>query len=208
MSRPKIKICGLSRIIDIDYVNDVMPEFAGFVFADSRRKVTPMQAKILRNVLDDRIKTVGVFVNEATKNIAAIAQQCGLDVIQLHGDETQKQIDELRDMGFSVWKAIRVQGSEDIQKIQSIEADGILVDTYVSGEYGGSGKQFDHALLNSCSDQWIKERLILAGGLNESNIKKIVSSIEPYAVDVSSGVEVDGYKNENKIRSFCQGVRM
>lgn len=207
MGQSKIKICGLSRDIDIQYVNDISPEFVGFVFAKSKRQVTPVQVSDLREKLKPEIQTVGVFVNETTETILSIAKRCSLDIIQLHGDETQKDIDALRQQNLIVWRALRVQGKGDIQRAQDIDADRLLLDTYVSGEYGGSGKQFDLTFLETCSSQWIAEKIILAGGLHPENIANILKEVQPYAVDVSSGVESDGYKDARKIQAFYQAVR-
>lgn len=207
MEQNKIKICGLSREIDIQYVNDLLPEYVGFVFAKSKRQVTPEQVKFLREKLNPEIQIVGVFVNESVENILSIAAYCALDIIQLHGDETQEDIDFLREKDLKVWRALRIRDKADIQRAQVIDADRLLLDTYVSGEYGGSGQQFDLSLLETVSPQWIAEKVILAGGLNSGNIAEILNNVQPYAVDVSSGVESNGYKDIEKIQAFCEAVR-
>jgi len=200
----KVKICGLTRQEDIAAVNRYLPDYMGFVFAPgSRRRVTPEQACLLKERLDSRIKAVGVFTNETVQNIAALCDTGVIDIVQLHGDETEEFIRALRKKTASpVIKAVRVRSAEQILQAQELSCDLLLLDTYQKGRYGGSGKTFDHSLIPA-----LQKPFFLAGGLNESNIEQAVLASRPFAVDVSSGAETDGVKDENKIRRIMETVR-
>ena len=197
----KIKICGLFRTEDVRYVNEAGPDYCGFVlnFPKSHRNLEVEEAKRLRELLAPGIRAVGVFVNRPSEYVKAAAKSAGLDVIQLHGQESNEQIDELRSRvsGIPVWKAFRVAGPEDVISAQESHADLILLD---SGT--GTGKTFDWPLLSLA-----KRPYILAGGLNPDNIGAAVASIHPYGVDTSTGVETDGVKDAAKIRTFIEIVR-
>lgn len=207
MDEIKIKICGLSRLRDIEYINEVLPNFAGFVFADSKRKVNMWQVKEMCQVLSPKVKRVGVFVNEDVQNILRIAEYCSLDIVQLHGNETEQQINELKSHSIEVWKAVRIGSQEEVEKIRNVLTDHVLVDAYVKNTYGGSGKLLNSNWFSACSKEWVHKKLIFAGGLNINNVSEIIQKVSPYAVDVSSGVEENGYKDQKKIQKFCQVIR-
>ena len=195
----KIKICGLSRPYDIYAVNDEKPEYAGFVFSKSRRNVTPQQAFELRNKLAPGIIPVGVFTDEKIGNIISLAQRGIFDVIQLHGSENEEYI--LRLKAFTdkpVIKAVAVLEEGDAQKWAETSADYLLLD----GESGGKGKRFDWNLIGV-----VNKPFFLAGGLGVENIETALEKVKPFAVDVSSGVETDGFKDHAKIREFIRTVR-
>lgn len=200
----KIKICGLKRPCDIEYVNEYMPDFIGFVFADTKRKVDDKTAYELKNMLNPKIKAVGVFVNEDIKHIAELANKKIIDIIQLHGDEDSTYIENLRKMtDKEIIKAVRVRDSECISKSEKINADYILFDTFVKANiYGGTGKTFDRKLIDKVSRNYF-----LAGGLNADNIEQVLEECSPYAVDISSGVETDGFKDKEKIKKIIDIVR-
>lgn len=199
----KIKICGLSRERDIDYVNECKPDYIGFVFAPSKRQVSPEKARALAARLSNGILVVGVFVNAPKEEIFKIADRVPLDVVQLHGDETQAEIKALQTMlSCEVWRAIRVTGAAQIKsKLQTL-ADRVLVDTQKENEYGGSGESFDWT-----EAEEFGTNIILAGGINEKNITQAIDLFHPYAVDVSSGVETGGVKDKEKIRKLIETVR-
>jgi phosphoribosylanthranilate isomerase len=199
----KIKICGLSRERDIDYVNECKPDYIGFVFAPSKRQVSPEKARALAARLSNGILVVGVFVNAPKEEILKIADRIPLDVVQLHGDETEAEIKALQTMlSCEVWKAIRVTGAAQIKsKLQTL-ADRVLVDTQKENEYGGSGESFDWT-----EAEEFGTNIILAGGINEKNITQAINLFHPYAVDVSSGVETGGVKDKEKIRKLIETVR-
>jgi len=199
----KIKICGLTRKEDIEAVNRWLPDYTGFVFCQSRRRVTQEQAALLKADLDLRIKAVGVFVNELLPSIVKLCNTGVIDVVQLHGDESEAYIKELKNqISCPVIKAVRVQSTEQVRLAEKLSCDLLLLDTYQKAEYGGSGKTFDHSMI-----PLLEKRFFLAGGLESSNIAEVIEKYSPYGVDISSGVETDGIKDENKIRQIIQTVR-
>ena len=195
----RIKICGLSRVCDIESVNQAKPEYIGFVFAESRRKVTPEQAKELRMKLSPDIIPVGVFVNEKPEVIVSIVKSGIIDIIQLHGDETEEYIKEIKDLtGKPIIKAVSVVKAGDVQKFADTKADFLLLDN----KSGGTGQAFDWDLIGE-----VDKPFFLAGGLNIKNVGLAISQTNPYAVDISSGVEVDGLKDKDKIISIVRNLR-
>jgi len=199
----QIKICGLTREEDIQAVNRWLPDYAGFVFAASRRRVMPEQACKLKEKLDSRIKAVGVFTSESADNIARLCETGVIDIVQLHGDETEDFLRVLKSkISCPVIKAVRVQSSEQIQEAQKLSCDMLLLDTYDKKTYGGSGKTFDYSLIPE-----LQKPFFLAGGLESGNIAGAIREIHPFGVDVSSGVETNGVKDENKIRRVIETVR-
>jgi phosphoribosylanthranilate isomerase len=203
----KIKICGLKRIEDIEYVNELLPDYAGFVFAESSRCISLQEARKLISLLDKKIKTVGVFKDEDIEKVKYAAEYLKLDVIQLHGSEDADYIKKLSD--YKVWKAVGVDPKaacldESINSLDEYEIDGILLDSSVGGVKGGTGTSFQWDIINSLD---LRKKLILAGGLTPEKVEDAVRKVKPYAVDVSSGVEENGVKNYNKIKKFIEKVR-
>lgn len=195
----KIKLCGLSRPEDIQTANDLTPDYIGFVFAPkSRRYVPPKRAAELRGLLRPEITAVGVFVDEAPETVAALLD-CGIiDIAQLHGSEDEEYIAALRELtGLPLIQAFQISGEQDIAAAERSPADYVLLD---SG--GGTGTAFDWSLL-----QKIKRPYFLAGGLDAGNVAGAVESLHPFAVDVSSGIETGGVKDENKMTEFVRAVR-
>ena len=207
MNRPKIKICGLRRKEDIEAVNEIKPDLIGFVFVKGRKRfVSFEEARILKADLSEDIKAVGVFINEDVKTVAELLNDKTIDIAQLHGDEDNDYIDRLRELigesgnGRSKTRLIRafqIRSKEDIIKAEDSHADMILLD---SGT--GSGEVFDWKLLRD-----VKRPFFLAGGLDITNIEKALNEIEPYGVDVSSGVETEGFKDRIKMTDFVGAVR-
>ena len=202
----KIKICGLTRTEDIEMVNEFLPDYIGFVFAKSRRQVSAEQAKKLKNKLRPAIKAVGVFVNEKPENIAEIANQGIIDLIQIHGDEDAAYCAQLRKLTQApIIKVVRVQVEDDFAGIEEFDCDYYLFDTLSSKDYGGTGKAFDHSLLYN---KEIKKPFFVAGGLNQDNVAAVIEVIKPFGVDTSGGVETDGIKDVNKIKEFIKQGRI
>lgn len=199
-----VKICGLRRTEDIEMVNRYLPEYAGFVFAPSKRQVSREEAAALREKMDDRIQAVGVFVNAGIGEIAEIYREGTIQLIQLHGEEDEGYIQRLREEvpDAQIVKAVRVKSQEQIRQADGLPCAYLLLDSYTAGQYGGSGKGFDKRLIPET-----KKPYFLAGGLDEENVGKNIRRCRPYAVDVSSAVETDGYKDEEKIRRFIEAVR-
>lgn len=195
----KVKICGLSRECDIQVVNEVKPDYIGFVFADSKRQVTVEQAQKLREKLSQDIQVVGVFVNKPLDQVVEIVEAGIIDLVQLHGQETPQYIQELKMKStVPVIQAVRVNTKEDVIHAQDSEADYLLFD---NGN-GGTGERFDWGLIGE-----LKRPFFLAGGLNCENVRDAIISINPFAVDTSSGVESSGYKDKNKIEEFVRRAR-
>jgi phosphoribosylanthranilate isomerase len=196
----KLKICGLSRPEDMVYANRYRPDYVGFVFAESRRRVTPEQAAELKTLLSPQIQTVGVFVNSPLEEVAALCNSGVIDLVQLHGDESELYMRKLRrEITLPIIKAVRVRTPEQILRAQELPCEILLLDTYVEGQRGGSGKSFDHSIIPP-----ISKPFFLAGGLNVDTIPTAIASCSPYGVDVSSGAESDGYKDEAKIRAITR----
>ena len=195
----KIKICGLRRFCDIDYVNELMPDYTGFVFAqNSKRYVTFKQAEKLRQKLNDGIIPTGVFVNEDISNIEYLVKKGVIDAVQLHGGEDREYIETLKNkVKCPIIQAFRIECAEDIKQAEKSEADYIMLD---SG--GGTGTQFNHSLING-----IKRDFFIAGGLDSKNVADIISKFKPYAVDASSSLETDGVKDKSKLTAFVNAVR-
>ena len=196
----KVKICGLSRIDDITAVNRILPDFIGFVFAPSRRRVDINTAAALKDKLDPRIKAVGVFVNEDIKTIAEIYQNGLIDLVQLHGDEGGEYILRLKiNCGCRVIKSI---GIGDKLPPLPDGPDYLLFDS-ISELRGGAGKAFDRNVLRG----YLGLPYFLSGGLSPDTVSDAIRLLSPYCVDVSSGVETDGKKDAEKIEKFVRAAR-
>lgn len=199
----KVKICGLRRKEDIDMVNQYLPDYVGFVFANSKRQVSVERAAYLKGMLSTKILAVGVFVNAPVEEIVSICRKEIIDVVQLHGEEDRSYIERLRSfIRQPIVCAVRVQSTAQILQAQALPCDMLLLDTYTKGQYGGSGKTFDYSLIPK-----LKKSYFLAGGLEKDNVRQAIEKCHPYAVDVSSGVETDGIKDEEKIAKFISAVR-
>ena len=195
----KVKFCGLRRPEDIEYANELRPGYIGFVFArKSKRYVAPDEAKKLKSLLDPEIKACGVFVNEDIDEVVRLLEEGIIDIAQLHGSEDEAYIRELKSRTDAcVIKAFEVKGEETIAAAIGSSADMILLD---SGK--GSGMVFNWQLIKGMSRPYF-----LAGGLTPENAAEAVSMLRPYALDVSSGIETDGYKDRAKMEHFIQAVR-
>lgn len=189
----KIKICGLTREIDIDYVNQAKPDYVGFVFAPSRRQVTIDQAKQLKQKLDSSILSVGVFVDAPINLIMSLVDLGIIDLVQLHGHEEDDYIEELKQkIACPIIKAIRIGA----QEMRHYDVDYYLFD----GIAPGSGQKFDWSLLKDMDKPYF-----LAGGINTDNYQEAMKQ-HAYALDCSSGVETDGFKDCDKIMTIVKGV--
>jgi len=196
----KVKICGLFRECDIDYVNRYKPDFAGFIFwPKSHRYVTDEKAAALRQKLDKDIKAVGVFVDESRERIADIANKGIIDIIQLHGNETDEDIRYLKAAtGKQVIKAVKIKDGSEIAAWDDSSADYLLLDSGM-----GTGKPFDWNTVGKRP----KKEFFLAGGLGAENIQEAIKLFSPFAVDLSSSVETDKVKDAEKIKTVIERVR-
>lgn len=194
----KVKLCGLKRPCDIEWANDVRPDYVGFVFAGKKRRVTDDQAKSLRGQLCNDIPVVGVFVDENQAHITRLVRDEIIQVVQLHGQEDDEYIKTLRnEIAVPIIKAFSVANREDVQRACQSRADYILLD---NGK-GGTGTSFNWSII-----QDIARPFFLAGGLTPENVVEALQ-LQPYALDVSSGIETDGVKDKAKIQQFMTRIR-
>lgn len=196
----KIKLCGLTRPCDIEAVNELQPDYIGFVFAKkSRRYVSPEKAEELKAMLAPGIQAVGVFVNEEPEQIVSLLEAGTIDVAQLHGQEGEREIRWLRELtDHLLIQAFRIDTEQDVERANASTADYVLLD---SGA-GGTGTVFDWDLL-----QAIRRPYFLAGGLDTENLGTVKAKLNPYGIDVSSGIETDGYKDKEKMTAFVAAAR-
>lgn len=196
----KVKFCGLTRRCDIEAANELAPDFIGFVFAPkSKRYLCPAKAAELKKQLNPKISAVGVFVNESPAAVAKLLNQDIIDIAQLHGNEDEPYIKQLRTLTDKlIIKAFRIDTERDIRSAQNSSADLVLLD---SGN-GGTGTIFDWNLTTQ-----LKRPFFLAGGLHTFNVREAIETLNPYAVDVSSGIETNGLKDKIKMKEFVRTVR-
>lgn len=225
---PKVKMCGISKVETIPAIIDAKPDYMGLVFAPSKRQVTVEQAKTLveelykQNVVgnnseaeqtepvtsldtasSETIKTVGVFVNETIENLLKIAEEVKLDVIQLHGDEDESFIQILKEQSnVEVWKAVQVRRATDAEKWIDSSADMLLFDAYHKDERGGTGEVFDWSSLDE-----FERPFMLAGGIDSTNVARAIRTVRPYGIDISSGIETNSVKDNEKMKAFTNIVR-
>lgn len=222
---PKVKMCGISKVETIPAVVDAKPDYMGLVFTPSKRQVTVDQAKTLVEELhkqyanrynrdaeqysnqtlihQESIKTVGVFVNETVESLLKIAKEVKLDVIQLHGDEDESFIQTLKEQSnVEVWKAVQVRSAADAEAWIDSSADMLLFDAYHKDERGGMGEVFDWSSLDE-----FERPFMLAGGINSTNVARAIRTVRPYGIDISSGIETEGVKDDEKIKAFTNIVR-
>ena len=209
---PKVKMCGISKVETIPAVVEAKPDYMGLVFAPSKRQVTVEQAEILVEELHKQcinhydtkvVKTVGVFVNETLDNLVRIADTANLDAVQLHGDEDEAFIQSLKERtNVEVWKAIQIRSAADVEKWIDSSADMLLFDAYHKDERGGTGEVFDWSSLDA-----FERPFMLAGGIDSTNVARAIRTVRPYGIDISSGIETNGVKDDKKITAFTKIVK-
>ena len=209
---PKVKMCGISKVETIPAIVDAKPDYMGLVFATSKRQVTVEQAKILIEELHKQcinhydikvVKTVGVFVNETLDNLVRIADTANLDAVQLHGDEDEAFIQSLKERtNVEVWKAIQIRTAADTEKWIDSSAEMLLFDAYHKDERGGTGEVFDWSSLDA-----FERPFMLAGGIDSTNVARAIRTVRPYGIDISSGIETNGMKDDKKITAFTKIVK-
>ena len=216
---PKVKMCGISKVETIPAVVEAKPDYMGLIFAPSKRQVTVDQAKILVEELhrgyakkygsdtehdkNDTIKTVGVFVNETVDNLVTIANEANLDAVQLHGDEDETFIQSLKERtNVEVWKAVQIRSAADVEEWIDSSADMLLFDAYHKHERGGTGEVFDWSSLDA-----FERPFMLAGGIDSTNVARAIRTVRPYGIDISSGIETNGLKDDEKMKAFTNIVR-
>lgn len=231
----QIKICGLKRIEDVQAVNQYMPDYIGFIFANTRRFITDETAAYLKANLDPKIKAVGVFVNEPIEHIVKLVAEKSIDIIQLHGQEDLNYVNKLRecltkavgsqemgkDTRIPLIKVVRIDATIAVTKEEEnkiiasnmvlieeaklCNPENLLFDSKVKGILGGSGQTFDIAGLPSNDE--IGLPYFLAGGIDFSNVEDLIKLRRPYGIDVSSCVETEGLKDSDKINLMISMVR-
>lgn len=197
----RVKICGIQDPRTGAAAAQAGADAIGMVFAKSQRQVTPEQAREICQALPPMVTRVGVFVDTPAAEVRQIASFCGLDVVQLHGQESPGYCQEL---GLRCIKALAAKDGLTLEKSSLYPVSAVLVDTYVKGLSGGTGLTFNWHLLEELN---LKAPLILAGGLNPGNVGRAVALVRPYGVDVSSGVEVNGQKDIQLIKAFIKRTR-
>jgi phosphoribosylanthranilate isomerase len=196
----KIKICGITNLKDALMAAKLGADAIGFVFAKSTRRITPEKAGDIVLKLPWKLVRIGVFVNEKPERVNRVVRVCGLDLVQLHGDETPAYCKKI---SSRIIKAVRIKSKKDIEKIKKYKVAAVLLDAYSKSKYGGTGKTFDWNLAKNVKRS--KVPVILSGGLNEKNIMEAIKKVRPYAVDVSSGVESSpGCKNAKKMKKVIE----
>ena len=226
----RIKLCGLTRIQDIEIANKLKPEYIGFIFWDrSSRNVSAIQAARLKGKLDPEIKAVGVFVNAPAEQVISYYNVGIIDIAQLHGNENEEYIKKLHDAGLTVIKAFKMKKTGEninlagnvnieipekptgdvITETSGKSADDVITEAvkssadYIMFDPGkGEGATFNWQLIKG-----IKREFFLAGGLTPENIEKAVETVQPFAVDVSSGIETGGHKDPDKMVAFVKSTR-
>ena len=205
MNKVKVKICGITNYEDAAIAVEVGATALGFIFADSPRQITPQKARDIIHAIPPFVKTVGVFVNEGPAAIKEMIHYCGLDLVQLHGDESPDLCCEL--MPYTI-KALRIKDESSLRtsRIYLGKVRALLLDTYSKDKAGGTGRTFDWQLAIKIKKLGIP--IILAGGLGPSNIDGAVSTVRPYAVDVNSGVEKrPGKKSRTLMKDLMEKMR-
>jgi phosphoribosylanthranilate isomerase len=198
----KVKICGIKSVEAARHAVESGADALGFVFAESKRKITSEDAKRIIEGLPPNIWKVGVFVNENPQTIKETALTVGLTHIQLHGEENHFDYEEI---GLPLIKSASVASNEDVKLIESLNVPYILLDSLPGKYKGGNGSVFDWNTVKGLGD--LKDNIILAGGLSPANVQEAISKVKPLMVDVSSGVETDGEKDFVKIKDFIKRAK-
>lgn len=193
----KVKICGIRKLEDALVAIEAGADAIGFVFAESKRRISVNEAKSIAQKLPTDILKIGVFVNASREELETTTKEVGLDFVQLHGDENPTFVSEL---GMPSIKAFRINDSSNLDEIRKYNSSLFLLDSGTGKYRGGNGTSFDWNLIPE--DSRLKESMILAGGLNVDNVQQAIKKIRPYMVDVSSGVETNGKKDPKKIKQF------
>ncbi|MGA2505988.1 MAG: phosphoribosylanthranilate isomerase [Chitinispirillaceae bacterium] len=200
----RIKICGITRYEDAKVAESLGVDALGFIFyPKSPRYIAPEDAALIIRQLPPFVSRVGVFVDEEMDKVVAVARATGIDTIQLHGTESPRYCSKLP---LPVIKAFSIEPASDLSLLQQYRVAGLLLDTWSSIRRGGTGKVFDWSIARKACIKY--DRVILAGGLNPTNLEEALETVQPYGIDISSGVEIKpGIKNPRKMRDAVQVVR-
>lgn len=199
--RVRVKICGITRLEDALLIARLGADAIGFIFAESPRRVTPETAKGIIDLLPPWVNCVGVFVNEEIDTVRSIQDYCSLDYLQFHGDEDPSYCRQFPRRSI---KAFRLQTSQDLSSLGKYSVSAYLLDTFVKGQLGGTGKTFDWKLALLAKQYG---PIILSGGLTQENVTQAIQLVHPYGVDASSGLEKSpGQKDQDKLSSFFRSL--
>ena len=200
---PKVKICGNTNLEDARHAAELGADYLGFIFTESKRKITPHTAQAIMKALSDYKNFVGVFFNQPKKEVLQIANTLGLKILQFQGEETALYCKSFVEAGFQVIKTFRIKDAMSLKRIDEYNVTAFLFDTFSKEEAGGTGKPFDWGIIED--RPFVHDRLFLAGGLNIHNLSSAIEKINPYAVDVASGVEKEpGKKDPQLLEQFIR----
>jgi len=200
-----VKICGITTVGDARIAADAGADAVGFIFAESPRRVSVEEARRISIALPENILRVGVFVDEEPAEVLRISREVGLDLAQLHGDETPEAATAVRQGGVKVMKALRVRDGASLAALDEYEADLFLLDAHSDKARGGTGQRFDWEVAKSMGG---RDNIVVSGGLDPENVREAVEFFEPYGVDASSSLEDEpGRKNGERVRRFVLAAR-
>jgi len=200
-----VKICGITNADDARVAADAGADAVGLIFADSPRRVNVQEARTVSLALPENVLRVGVFVNEEPAEILRISREVGLDLAQLHGDESPEDVTAIRQGGVKVMKALRVRDAGSLEALDEYEADLILLDAHSERARGGTGRKFDWEAAKSSTG---RDNIVVSGGLRPENVREAIEFFEPYGVDASSSLEDEpGRKNGERVRRFVLAAR-
>jgi phosphoribosylanthranilate isomerase len=199
------KVCGITNPGDARVAADAGADAIGLIFAESPRNVNVEEARAVSISLPDDVLKVGVFVDAGPEEVLRIAKEVGLDLAQLHGDETPETVETIRKAGLPVMKAVRVRNSEALGALERYEADLLLLDAWSARARGGTGETFDWALAKSVKG---RGNIVVSGGLAPDNVREAIEFFEPYGVDASSSLEErPGKKSDELVRRFVRAAK-
>ncbi len=200
-----VKVCGITNVADARVAAEAGADAVGFIFAESPRRVGTEEARRISIALPENVLKVGVFVNAPPEEVLRTAAEAGLDMVQLHGDETPETVAAVRAGGLPVMKAIRVRNVDDLADVERFDADLLLLDAYSEEARGGTGERFDWEVAKSLKG---RGNIVVSGGLAPENVREAVDFFEPYGVDASSSLEdAPGEKNEESVRRFIVAAK-
>ena len=183
----KVKICGNTNVPDALKAKELGADYLGFIFCESKRRVSLDQAREIMNAVKPFENFVGVFANQPKEESERVARELDLKWLQFHGDETSRYCHYFSEMGFNVIKTFRIKDAMSLKRIDEYDVHAFLFDTYKRGELGGTGLSFDWSVIDD--RPYVHEKLFLSGGLTIANLKQVLAQVKPFAVDVASGVE-------------------
>ncbi len=200
-----VKICGITNVGDARVAAAAGADAVGLVFAESPRRVGVEEARRISMALPKYVLSVGVFVDEEPDEVVRISREVGLDLAQLHGDETPDTVTAVREGGVKVMKALRVRDVASLEALDGYEADLFLLDAHSEKARGGTGERFDWGVAKSLRG---RDNIVVSGGLGPENVHEAVEFFEPYGVDASSSLEDEpGRKNGERVRRFVLAAR-